>query len=70
MLVCNYMYHREIALLSIAAKILVKILLNGLNEHLDKTGLWKIMAKFGCSISFVTMVRQFPDDMILRVQTH
>ena len=39
MLVCNYMYHREIALLSIAAKILVKILLSGLNEHLDKTGL-------------------------------
>ena len=31
-------------------------------------GLWKIMAKFGCSTKFIAMVRQFHDGMLARVQ--
>ena len=106
--------HRSISLLSIAAKILAKILLNCLNVHLDhkdisqkvivdsetdmiftasgecqeqnvdlymtfvdlakafdtvnRNGLWKIMAKFGCPSRFIAMVWQFHDDMQARVQ--
>ena len=106
--------HRGISLLSIAGKILARVLLNRLNEHLEQSGLlpesqcgfrknrgtidmiftarqlqekcqeqnvdlymtfvdlikvldivsreglWKIMAKFGCSAKFIAMVRQFP----------
>ena len=34
----------------------------------SRWGLWKIMAKFGCPIKFITMVRQFHDGMLARVQ--
>ena len=114
--------HRGISLLSIAGKILARVLLNRLNEHLEQSGLlpesqcgfrkdrgtidmiftarqlqekcqeqnvdlyitfvdltkafdtvsreglWKIMAKFGCPAKFITMVRQFNDGMLARVQ--
>ena len=114
--------HRGISLLSIAGKILAKILLNRLNAHLDlaglipesqcgfrkdrgtidmistarqlqekcqeqnvdlymtfvdltkafdtvnRDGLWKIMAKFGCPPRYIAMVRQFHDGMQARVQ--
>ena len=114
--------HRGISLLSIAGKILAKILLNRLNAYLDQAGLipesqcgfrkdrgtidmiftarelqekcqeqnvdlymtfvdltkafdtvsrdglWKIMSKFGCPPRYITMVRQFHDDMQARVQ--
>ena len=113
--------HRGISLLSIAGKILARILLNRLNAHLDRDllpesqcgfragrstvdmifaarqlqekcreqnvglyttfvdltkafdtvcreGLWKIMAKFGCSAKFITMIQQFHDGMNERVQ--
>ena len=114
--------HRGISLLSIAGKILAKILLNRLNAHLDQAGLipesqcgfrkdrgtidmiftarqlqekcqeqnvdlymtfgdltkafdtvsrdglWKIMAKFGCSPRYIAMVRQFHDGMQARLQ--
>ena len=33
-----------------------------------REGLWKIMAKFGCPAKFISMVRQFHDDMHARVQ--
>ena len=115
--------HRGISLLSIAGKILARVLLNRLNEHLERSGLlpesqcgfrknrgttdmiftarqlqekcqeqnvdlymtfvdltkafdtvnreglWKIMAKFGCHAKFIAMVRQFHDGMLARVQT-
>ena len=108
--------------MSIAGKILAKVLLNRLNEHLERSGLlpegqygfmknrgtidmiftarqlqekcqeqnvdlymtfvdltkafdtvnreglWKIMAKFGCPAKFIAIVRQFHDDMLARVQ--
>ena len=116
--------HRGISLLSIAWRILAKILLNRLNAHLDQAGLipesqcgfrkdrgtidmiftarqlqekcqehnvdlymtfvdltnlkafdtvsrdglWKIMAKFGCSPRYIAMVRQFHDGMQARIQ--
>ena len=114
--------HRGISLLSIAGKILAKILLNRLNAHLDQAGLipesqcgfrkdrgtidmiftarqlqekcqeqnvdlymtfvaltkafdtvsrdglWKIMAKFGCPLRHIAMMRQFHDGMLARVQ--
>ena len=34
----------------------------------SREGLWKIMAKFGCLTKLITMVRQFLDDMLARVQ--
>ena len=114
--------HRGISLLSIAGKVLARVLLNRLNEHLEQSwllpesqcgfrkdrgtidmiftarqlqekcqeqnmdlyitfvdltkafdtdsreGLWKIMAKFGCSTKFIAMVRQFHDGMLAWVQ--
>ena len=33
-----------------------------------RKGLWEIMAKFGCSAKFITMVRQFHDGMQASVQ--
>ena len=113
--------HRGISLLSIAEKILVKVLLKRLIDHLEdgllpesqclfkpgrstagmifaacqlqkkceeqnvglyttfvdltkafdtvcRKGLWEIMAKFGCSAKFITMVRQFHDGMQASVQ--
>ena len=114
--------HRGVSLLSIAGKILARVLLNRLNEHLEQSwplpesqcgfrkdrgtngmvftarqlqekcqeqnmdlyiifvdltkafdtvsreGLWKIIAKFGCPTKFITMLRQFHDGMLARVQ--
>ena len=37
-------------------------------DTVSRDGLWKIMAKFGCSLRFIAMVRQFHDDMQARVQ--
>ena len=34
----------------------------------SRDGLWKIMAKFGCPPSFITMVRQFHDGIQAREQ--
>ena len=31
-------------------------------------GLSKFMVKFGCCAKFIAMVRQFPDDILARVQ--
>ena len=115
--------HRGISLLSVAGKVLARVLLNRLNEHLEqlgllpesqcgyrkdrgttdmifiarqlqekcqehnmdlymtfvdltkafdtvsREGLWKIMAKFGCSTKVIAMVRQFHDGMLARVQS-
>ena len=113
--------HRGISLLSIAGKILARVLLNRLMSHLEKgilpesqcgfrkergtidmvfaarqlqekcqeqnislystfvdltkafdtvsrEGLWKIMAKYGCPEKFISLVRQFHDGMLARVQ--
>lgn len=113
--------HRGISLLSIAGKILSRILLNRLNVYLEdgllpesqcgfrkergttdmifavrqlqekcqeqnldlystyvdltkafdtvsRDGLWKIMAKFECPEKVITIVRQFHDGMLARVQ--
>ena len=113
--------HRGISLLSIAGKILARVLLNRLNAHLEKgylpesqcgfranrgtidmifaarqlqekcmekrvalyttfvdltkafdtvsrEGLWQIMAKFGCPDTFVSIVRQFHDGMMVSVR--
>ena len=110
--------HRGMSLLSIAGKILARVLLNRLNKHLEQSellpvwiqkrqrnnrhdlystivsrkmpgtecgpqqdlcrsyqsiwhsreGLWKIIAKFGCSAKFIAMMRQFYDGMLARVQ--
>ncbi|PFX19481.1 LINE-1 retrotransposable element ORF2 protein [Stylophora pistillata] len=72
--------HRGISLLSIAGKILARIMLNRLNAHLEhdvlpetfdtvcREGLWKIMAKFRYPAKFNAMVRQFDDGMYARVQ--
>lgn len=112
--------HRGISLLAIASKILSRVLLNRLTQHLEdgllpesqcgfrkrrgtvdmifaarqlqekcqeqhadlyttfvdltkafdtvnREGLWRIMAKFGCPEKFITMVRQFHDGMLARV---
>jgi len=100
--------HRGISLLSIAGKILARVLLNRLLEHLEQglgtsdmifaarelqekcmeqdcnlymtfvdltkafdtvsqEGLWKIMEKFACLSTFITIVRQFHDGMMARV---
>ena len=37
-------------------------------DTVSRDGLWKIMAKFGCPLRFIAMVRQFHDDMQARVQ--
>ena len=37
-------------------------------DTVSREGLWKIMAKFGCPAEFITMVRQFHDGMLARVQ--
>ena len=34
----------------------------------SRDGLWKIMAKYGCSARFIAMVQQFADDMLARLQ--
>ena len=115
--------HRGISLLSIAGKILARVLLNRLNSHLEKgylpesqcgfrasrgtadmifaarqlqekcmekrvalyttfvdltkafdtvsrEGLWQIMAKFGCPDTFISIVRQFHDGMMVSVQNN
>ena len=112
--------HRGISLLSIAGKILARVLLNRLIKHLEqgllqesqcgfragrgtvdmifaarqlqekcqeqhqdlfttfvdltkafdtvsREGLWKIMAKYGCPPTFITMIRQFHDGMMAHV---
>ena len=41
---------------------------NLLNKTLLQSGFWKIMAKFGCPAKFIAMVRQFPADMLAKVQ--
>ena len=113
--------HRGISLLSIAGKILARVLLNRLIDHLEqgllpesqcgfrkdrgtidmvfaarqlqekcqeqnsdlystfvdltkafdtvsREGLWRIMAKYGCPSKFITIIRQFHDGMLARVQ--
>ena len=113
--------HRGISLLSIAGKVLARVLLNRLIEHLERghlpesqcgfrkdrgtidmvfaarqlqekcqeqntdlystyvdltkafdtvsrEGLWRIMSKYGCPHKFITIVRQFHDGMLARVQ--
>ena len=72
--------HRGISLLSIAGKILAKILLSCLNIYMtfvdltkafdtvSRDGLWNIMAKFGCPPRYIAIVRQFYDGMQARVQ--
>ena len=37
-------------------------------DTVSREGIWKIMAKFGCSTKFIAMVRQFHDGMLARVQ--
>ena len=37
-------------------------------DTVSREGLWKIMAKFGCSAKFIAMVRQFHDGMLARIQ--
>ena len=37
-------------------------------DTVSREGLWKIMAKIGCPAKFITMVRQFHDGMLARVQ--
>ena len=41
--------------------------LNKAFDSVSREGLWKILAKFGCSEKFVKMVRLFYDDMVARV---
>ena len=38
-------------------------------DTVSREGLWKIMAKFGCPAKFITMVQQFHDGMLARIQT-
>ena len=38
------------------------------SDTVNREGLWKTMAKFGCSTKFIAMVRQFHDGMLARVQ--
>ena len=37
-------------------------------DTVSRDGLWRIMAKYGCSQKFITIVRQFHDGMHARVQ--
>ena len=37
-------------------------------DTVSREGLWKIMAKFGCPVRFIAIVRQFHDSMLARVQ--
>ena len=37
-------------------------------DTVSREGLWKIMAKFGCPERFITIIRQFHDGMMARVQ--
>ena len=37
-------------------------------DTVSREGLWKIMSKYGCPSKFVTIVRQFHDGMLARVQ--
>ena len=37
-------------------------------DTVNREGLWKIMAKFGCPAKFIAMVWQFHDGMLARVQ--
>ena len=37
-------------------------------DTVSREGLWKIMAKFGCSAKFIALVWQFHDGMLARVQ--
>ena len=37
-------------------------------DTVSRKGLWKTMAKFGCPAKFITMVGQFHDGMLARVQ--
>ena len=37
-------------------------------DTVSRDGLWKIMAKFGCSSRYIAMVRHFHDGMQARVQ--
>ena len=37
-------------------------------DTVNRDGLWKIMAKFGCPTRFIVIVRQFHDGMLTRAQ--
>ena len=37
-------------------------------DTVSREGLWKIMAKFGCTAKFIAMVRQLHDGLLARVQ--
>ena len=37
-------------------------------DTVSREGLWKTMAKFGCLIKFIAMVRKFRNGMLERVQ--
>ena len=37
-------------------------------DSVNRTGLWKLLAKVGCPDTFVDVIRSFHDDMIARVQ--
>ena len=37
-------------------------------DTVSREGLWKIMAKFGCTTKFIAMVRQFHDGMLAQIQ--
>ena len=37
-------------------------------DTVSREGLWKIMAKFGCPVKFIAMVRQFHNGMLARIQ--
>ena len=36
-------------------------------DTVSRDGLWKIMEKFGCPSKLTTLVRQFHDDMMVKV---
>ena len=36
-------------------------------DTVSREGLWKIMAKYGCPPTFITMIRQFHDRMMAHV---
>ena len=38
------------------------------SDIVNRERLWKLMAKFGCPVRFIAMVRQFHDGMLTRVQ--
>ena len=37
-------------------------------DTVSREGFWKIMAKFGCPAKFITIVQQFHDGMLARIQ--